>query len=107
MIRAGREAPSPRVLLRQSVVGSTTCQVLVHDQWDVRTVPQAGLMTNDHSRFHEWAGAYVLGALEPGEAISFEQHLYTCTSCQTDVDELSDLRRLLDRCDRASLRGRR
>jgi hypothetical protein len=41
-------------------------------------------------------GAYVLGALEAGEAAEFEAHLATCPSCRQEVDELSALRDDLD-----------
>jgi len=41
-------------------------------------------------------GAYVLGALDAGEAAEFEAHLATCPSCRQEVDELSSLRDELD-----------
>lgn len=39
-------------------------------------------------RDHEQVGAYVLDALSPGEAASFEAHLQTCASCRAEVAEL-------------------
>jgi anti-sigma factor RsiW len=41
-------------------------------------------------------GAYVLGALDVGEAAEFEAHLATCAACRREVDELSLLRDELD-----------
>ncbi len=40
---------------------------------------------NDHTRWSEDLAAYMLGALEPGEAAGFEQHLAGCESCQNDL----------------------
>lgn len=42
------------------------------------------------SDFHDddLAGAYVLDALEPEEALAFEAHLQTCPLCRTEVTEL-------------------
>jgi anti-sigma-K factor RskA len=45
---------------------------------------------------HAQLGAYVLGALEPGEAERFEAHLATCGDCAHEVAELSALRDELD-----------
>jgi hypothetical protein len=41
-------------------------------------------------------GAYVLGALDAGEAAEFEAHLATCSACQQEADELRLLRDELD-----------
>lgn len=37
---------------------------------------------------HEDVGAYLLGALEPGEARAFERHLEACASCREEVTRL-------------------
>ena len=39
----------------------------------------------DHNRWSEDLAAYVLGALEPGEAAAFERHLEGCERCQDEV----------------------
>ena len=39
----------------------------------------------------EDAAAYVLGALEPGEAEAFRRHLADCAACQKDVAELEQV----------------
>ncbi len=44
-------------------------------------------MLRDHDCGGE-AAAYVLGALEPGEARAFESHLEQCVVCQDEVDSL-------------------
>ncbi|NAZ77900.1 hypothetical protein GTQ99_21175, partial [Kineococcus sp. T13] len=43
------------------------------------------------------AGPYVLGALAPAERTAFEQHLGTCSSCRTAVEQLAGLPGLLSR----------
>jgi anti-sigma-K factor RskA len=43
---------------------------------------------NDHSRWADTAGAYVLGAMASAERNEFEAHLATCAVCQEEVDEL-------------------
>jgi anti-sigma-K factor RskA len=43
---------------------------------------------NDHSRWADTAGAYVLGAMASTERNEFEAHLATCAVCQEEVDEL-------------------
>jgi anti-sigma-K factor RskA len=43
---------------------------------------------NDHSRWADTAGAYVLGAMASTERDEFEAHLATCAVCQEEVDEL-------------------
>ena len=51
-------------------------------------------------------GAYVLGALEPGEAAELAGHVTLCATCRAEVDRLGQLPRLLsslsleDRYDR-------
>lgn len=42
----------------------------------------------DHERFADDAGAYLLGALEPDEAIRFEKHLKRCEVCRDEVASL-------------------
>jgi anti-sigma-K factor RskA len=43
---------------------------------------------NDHARWADAAGAYVLGAMPSGERDEFEAHLATCVVCREEVDEL-------------------
>jgi anti-sigma-K factor RskA len=43
---------------------------------------------NDHARWADTAGAYVLGAMATAERDEFEAHLATCATCQEEVDEL-------------------
>ena len=43
---------------------------------------------NDHARWADTAGAYVLGAMPPAERDEYEIHLATCAVCQGEVDEL-------------------
>jgi anti-sigma-K factor RskA len=43
---------------------------------------------NDHARWADTAGAYVLGAMASAERDEFEAHLATCAVCQEEVDEL-------------------
>jgi anti-sigma-K factor RskA len=43
---------------------------------------------NDHERWADTAGAYVLGAMVSRERAEFEAHLATCGVCQEEVDEL-------------------
>jgi anti-sigma-K factor RskA len=40
---------------------------------------------SDHTRWSEDLAAYMLGALEPGEAAGFERHLEGCERCQGEV----------------------
>jgi anti-sigma-K factor RskA len=40
---------------------------------------------NDHTQWSEDLAAYMLGALEPGEAAGFERHLEDCERCQNDL----------------------
>jgi anti-sigma-K factor RskA len=43
---------------------------------------------NDHARWSDSAGAYVLGAMPVAEREAFEEHLTTCTACRDEVEEL-------------------
>ncbi len=43
---------------------------------------------NDHARWEDVAGAYVLNAMPADERQAFEQHLVNCATCQAEVDEL-------------------
>jgi anti-sigma-K factor RskA len=40
---------------------------------------------SDHTNWSEDLAAYMLGALEPGEAAGFERHLEGCERCQNDL----------------------
>ena len=48
-------------------------------------------------------GAYVLGALEPGDRRRVEEHLERCPACAAELAELAGLPRLLDHVDPADL----
>ncbi|WP_078585151.1 zf-HC2 domain-containing protein [Streptomyces anulatus] len=43
----------------------------------------------------EWLGAYVIGALEPGEDVPVQAHLTHCPACRSERDDLADVVRLL------------
>jgi anti-sigma-K factor RskA len=43
---------------------------------------------NDHARWADTAGAYVLGAMPVAERQAFEAHLSGCAICREEVDEL-------------------
>jgi anti-sigma-K factor RskA len=45
-------------------------------------------MSNDHARWEDFAGAYVLGAMAVAEREKFEAHLTTCPICREEVEEL-------------------
>ena len=45
-------------------------------------------MSNDHTRWEDFAGAYVLGAMAVAEREEFEAHLSTCAICREEVEEL-------------------
>ena len=45
------------------------------------------MSVEQHDRFQEDIGAYLLGALEPAEQASFEGHLATCPECRAEVEE--------------------
>ncbi len=51
---------------------------------------------NEHREAREALGAYVLGALEPGERRRLEDHLEGCSSCRDELSRLSSLPSLLD-----------
>jgi anti-sigma-K factor RskA len=42
----------------------------------------------DHRRWRDDVAAYLLGALEPGEAAEFERHVAGCADCQVDLRRL-------------------
>jgi anti-sigma factor RsiW len=50
----------------------------------------------DHITPHPDLAGYVLGALDPGEAATFEQHLAGCDACRAEVEQLQGLPGLLD-----------
>lgn len=43
------------------------------------------MSANDHSRWSEDLAAYLLGALEPGEATELERHLEGCERCREEM----------------------
>jgi hypothetical protein len=45
-------------------------------------------MGNDHDRYEQDAGAYLLGALPPLEAEVFERHLMGCDACRDEIARL-------------------
>jgi len=45
---------------------------------------------------HALLGAYLLGGLEPAEALAFEEHLAGCAACRRELAELESLPALLD-----------
>ena len=45
-------------------------------------------MNTDHEHWREELAAYLLGALEPGEAADFERHLAGCEECRTEISWL-------------------
>jgi anti-sigma-K factor RskA len=54
-------------------------------------------MMNSHDQFTDDIGAYLLGALEPAEERSFEQHLEGCDECRHEVMRLEVARDALPR----------
>ena len=48
-------------------------------------------MTDGHELYRDWAGAYVLGALEPAERLAYEHHLRGCAQCRADVSDFAVL----------------
>jgi anti-sigma-K factor RskA len=54
-------------------------------------------MTGSHDQFRDDIGAYLLGALEPGEEKAFEQHLAGCDACREEVVRLEVARDALPR----------
>jgi hypothetical protein len=55
--------------------------------------------------YADWDGAYVLGALAPGDRLEFERHVHGCTSCAAAVRDLAGLPGLLGRVDESALTG--
>ncbi|QCP00196.1 anti-sigma factor [Arthrobacter sp. 24S4-2] len=45
---------------------------------------------------HQLLGAYLLGGLEPADALVFEEHLAGCADCRRELDDLASLPALLD-----------
>ena len=60
----------------------------------------------DHTRWKDDVAAYVLGALEPGEAAELERHLAGCADCRAELRWLRPAVDLLPEKRRAG-RGRR
>jgi anti-sigma-K factor RskA len=46
------------------------------------------MSAQEHGRYEQDAGAYLLGALDEVEAKAFERHLVTCARCLEDVEQL-------------------
>lgn len=53
----------------------------------------------EHDRYREWSGAYVLGALDADERRRFEQHLAACEACRREVADLAPLPAFLARIE--------
>jgi len=49
-----------------------------------------------NAELHQLLGAYLLGGLDPADALRFEQHLAGCADCRRELDELASLPALLD-----------
>lgn len=54
---------------------------------------------SDHASYRDWAGAYVLGALDDDERSEFKRHLEECEPCRRDVAELAAIPALLARVE--------
>lgn len=54
-------------------------------------------MTPEHQQLREALGAYVLGAIDPGERRQLERHLSECRACTDELARLSPLPGLLGR----------
>ncbi|GEP27326.1 MULTISPECIES: zf-HC2 domain-containing protein [Cryobacterium] len=52
-------------------------------------------MTTPADRYADWDGAYVLGALTPGDRRDYERHLNDCAACSQAVAHLAGLPGLL------------
>jgi anti-sigma-K factor RskA len=46
------------------------------------------MSAQEHARYEQDVGAYLLGALDEVETKAFERHLVTCARCMEDVDRL-------------------
>lgn len=55
------------------------------------------MTARDHDRFADDAGAYLLGALDPGEQRAFEAHMQDCDACREEVVRLEVARDALPR----------
>jgi anti-sigma-K factor RskA len=55
------------------------------------------MSVQDHTRYGDDVGAYLLGALEPDEERAFEEHLDACRICQDEVGRLEMARDALPR----------
>jgi hypothetical protein len=53
--------------------------------------------------YADWDGAYVLGALAPGDRLEFERHLAGCATCAPAVREIAGLPGLLGRVDESAI----
>jgi len=66
---------------------------------DPRVAAQIGRVAAEHDRFAFDDAAYLLGALSAEDRLAYETHLRECPLCQSSVDELSELPRLLEQAD--------
>lgn len=53
------------------------------------------MSTSEHERHRDELAAYLLGALEPGEAAALERHLADCEECRTELEWLRPAVQLL------------
>jgi anti-sigma-K factor RskA len=53
------------------------------------------MSANEHERHRDELAAYLLGALEPGEAAELERHLASCEECRTELEWLRPAVQLL------------
>ncbi len=51
---------------------------------------------SDHQPFHQWSAAYVLGALDTEERLSYEAHSAGCETCQSEIRSFSAIPGLLN-----------
>src|SRR6478609_4837949 len=70
-----------------------------------------GMNETEHDRRRDDIAAYLLGALEPGEAAELERHIAGCTECERELERLRPAVRVLpetvERVEApAALRGR-
>lgn len=56
--------------------------------------------------YADWDGAYVLGALAPGDRLEFERHLGGCETCTLAVRQMAGLPGLLGRVEESALDDR-